>query len=115
MDEADEDRPQIESPIEAVLRFGEIAIRVLGEVEGMVGPCDRGLEVAKHGVHVAKLRMQHSLSAAAGFDGVIANDFGGQASLDAGQYEDSTEPSGLRGEVLGQCSRHLRAVRLHQS
>lgn len=99
MDEANEDRLQIEAPIEAVLRFGEISIGVPGEVEGMVSPRDRGLEITEHGVHVAELRMQDGLATAAGLDRVIANDFGGESGFDAGQCVADPHGVGIDGAM----------------
>ena len=58
--EPHEDAAEIESSIEPVLGFGEVATRVLGKVEGMVGSSEGGLEVARR--RVDGLELRHSLN-----------------------------------------------------
>lgn len=41
-------RTQIEAPIEAVAKGGQVARRVLSEVEGMVATGQTSLKIAKH-------------------------------------------------------------------
>ena len=52
--------------VESVLGPGEVTMRVLGEVEGMVGAAQGALEVARHGVDRAELRQLGAGLAASG-------------------------------------------------
>jgi len=49
-EESGKHRAHVEPPVKPILEFGEVAMGVLGEVEGVVGAADRGLEVPQHGV-----------------------------------------------------------------
>lgn len=66
-----QDGAHVEPAIEAVLELGEVAVGVLGKTEGMVGPADRGLQVAQQRVDGLELRQLHARPATAGDDALV--------------------------------------------
>src|SRR6516162_2079728 len=62
---------QIESAVESVLGLGEVAMGVLGEVEGVVSTAERALEVAQEGVDRLELGQFRAALAASGDDTVM--------------------------------------------
>ena len=65
-DEIGGDGGEVESSIEAPGGFGEIALSVLAEVEGVMRAGERGLKVAQHGVDGLRGGMLGAGHAAAG-------------------------------------------------
>ena len=60
--EALQDRRQIEPAIEPILDFSKIPMRILSEIEGMVGTRVGGLELAEEGIHCAELLQLDAVS-----------------------------------------------------
>jgi hypothetical protein len=63
--EPNENDRKIEAPVEAILHFGQIAIGILIEVEGMIGSGHRGLQVGQRRVDPAEGRVLDRLLAGA--------------------------------------------------
>lgn len=99
MDQAIEDGRQIEAAVEAVLELCEIAIGIFGEVEGMVSPGDRCLQIAQHRVDVAELGVQDGVAPTAGFDGAVVSKLGCQSRLHAGQRIAVNHRFGMQGLI----------------
>src|SRR5690606_9812808 len=57
---------QIEATVESILGLSEVAMSVLGELEGMVGTAEGALEVTQEGIDRAQLRHPTAGLAAAG-------------------------------------------------
>jgi len=55
-----QDGLQIEAPVEPILTLGQVTMGVFSEVEGMIGPRQGGLHVARHGVDPGKTRHVHT-------------------------------------------------------
>lgn len=64
--QATEDGMHVVSPIEAELHLSQVAVAVLGELDGAVGATERGLDVADERVDRAELLVEHAGPAAAG-------------------------------------------------
>ena len=69
--QARQDGGEIEAAIESVLHLSEVAMGVLGEVEGVIGAAQRALEVAEQGVDRLELRQLDARLAAAGDDALV--------------------------------------------
>lgn len=76
-------RAQIESAVEAVGKRGQVAVRILRELECMVAPAQAGLQIAEHGVD--PLELGHVLRLAAADDGRSMRPAGGGHGTEAGQ------------------------------
>src|SRR5688572_32653088 len=66
VEEAAKDGAHVESAVKAVLKLGEVAVGVLGKVEGMIGTADGCLQVAQQRVHGLELRQLGDVPPAAG-------------------------------------------------
>ena len=82
----DEDRAQVEATVEQVLHLSEVTVGVLGEVEAVVGACQRGLQVAQDGVYGEKRRVLGARRAAAGNVRLVQ---------DAGALDDGEAPQAI--------------------
>lgn len=78
MNEASDQGRQVEAAIDAVLCLGQVAMAIFGEVDVVVGPADRRLEIGDEGVDPAK-RLQIARLARADDDrAVLGNDGAGR-------------------------------------
>ncbi len=53
-DQAGEHFAQVEAAVEAILIFTEVSVRILLEIEGMIGACDGSLQIPEDGVDPGK-------------------------------------------------------------
>ena len=103
--QARQDGFHVEAAIEAELELSEVAVRVLGEVEGVVGAPDGGFQVAQQRVDGLELRQLHAGLATASDDALMLGaDHGGGTEAPQPVRDDG----GGRGNVPGsECGHRL--------
>lgn len=69
--QAGKDRPHIEAAVESALEFCDVAVGVLGELDGVVRARDGGLLVALNGAYGIDVRVSRTGGAGANHDAVV--------------------------------------------